>query len=264
MPPNSSIATLQKQIHQQERTVNNNWPIADFGTPEIDQKLPDNGFATGSLYEVIPNSYADFPAMLGFGMGMLSRILRKCNGHVLWVQPKDPVFEETRLYPMSLSSFGIDPDRVIHVNVSKAQHALWAIDEALAHNGIVAAVGLIPENDRTYDFTASRRLSMRAASQGTTALLFPREPKFAMSSAAEMRWLVATRPSVPRHRRGQAVPGVGTPHWHICIAKSRRGNTGHWYVEWNHETLSFRLATSLVNRTQNRISGIKTGQPAAA
>jgi len=258
-----TIAALREHIGQQE-LKEHNWPAISLGAAELDQSLPENGLKTGSLYEIIPETYADFPATLGFGFGVLARISKMRSGHILWVQPNYRTFAETKLYPTGLSGFGIDPNRIIHVNVPKSQNVLWALDEALANTSVVAAIGLIPEDDRAYDFTASRRLAMRAASHGATALVFPREPGFAMASAAEMRWSVSAASSSPAHYKDQSVPGIGAPRCDVRLVKSRRGNAGHWCVEWNHETLSFRLAAPLVNRTPVRVSGIGTRQPAAA
>jgi len=258
-----TIAELREHIGEQE-CVDHNWPAVSLGVPELDQSLPEGGLKNGYLYEIVPEIYADFPAALGFALGVLSRISKKRNGHILWVQPNFRTFAETRLYPTGLSDFGIDPNRIIQVNVPKSQNVLWALDEALADTSVVAAIGLIQEDNRAYDFTASRRLSMRAANHGTTAFVFPIEPGFAMASAAEMRWSVKSEASFPVHCRGQSIPSVGVPRWHVRIAKSRHGNIGEWHLEWNHEKLSFRLATSLANRAPIRISGLETGQSAAA
>lgn len=260
---NPTIAALREHIGEQER-VDHDWPTVSLGPPELDRSLPEDGLKTGSLYEIVPKTYADFPAALGFGFGILARISRKRNGHILWVQPNYQTFAETRLYPVGLSSFGIDPNRIIHARVPKSQNVLWALDEALANTSVVAAIGLIPEDDRTYDFTASRRLSMRAANHGVTAIIFPREPSFAMASAAVMRWSVKSEASFPMHCKGQSIPEVGVPRWRVNIAKSRHGNTGEWHLEWNHEKLSFRLAAPLADRTPLRISSIETRQSAAA
>ncbi|MGI9357383.1 MAG: ImuA family protein [Rhizobiaceae bacterium] len=263
MATNPTIAALRDHIGQQEHT-GHNWPSVSLGVLGGDRLLPQGELKTGSLYEIVPETYADFPAALGFGFGVLSRISRERSGYILWVQPNYRTFGESRLFPPGLSSFGIDPNRIIHVNVPKPQNVLWALDEALANTSVVAAIGMIPEDDRTYDFTASRRLSMRAARHGATALIFPRGPDFAMTSAAEMRWSVAAGSSVTAHYKGQSMPGMGGPRWQIRIAKSRRGNAGHWCVEWNHEKLSFRLAAPLADRAPLRIAGIETGQLATA
>lgn len=263
MVPHPTIAALRDHIGEQEKSVHN-WPVVSLGAEELDYALPQNGLTTGALYEMVPDNYADFPATLGFGLGVLSRILQRQDGTVLWAQPAYQALAEIELYPTGLASFGIDPNRIIHVKVPKAQHALWALDEALANNAICAVVGLIGEDEAAYDFTAARRLSMRAARYGTTAFMCLRDPGFSMATAADIRWRVASAPSAPRHRTGQATACPGTPRWHLHLSKSRQGKPGHWNIEWNNETLSFHMAAPLGDRKTVRLSGHKTGQSAAA
>ncbi len=260
---NPTIAALREHIGQQEK-AGHDWPAVSLGTSGLDQALPQNGLATGALYEMVPDQYADFPATLGFGLGVLSRILQQQSGSVLWVQTAHQALAETTLYPIGLTSFGIDPNRIIHVKVPKAQHALWALDEALANNAISTVVGLFGEDEAAYDFTAVRRLSMRAASHGTTAFILLRDPCFSMATAADMRWRIASVPSFPRHRKGQAIACPDVPRWHLHLSKSRSGKPGQWSIEWNHETLSFRMAAPLADRAKIRLSGLEAQQPVAA
>lgn len=259
----STIEALRERIDCGQKS-GQNWPIVSLGDSEMDRGLPVGGLATGALYEMFPDSYADFPATVGFGLGLVSRLLQKRNGALIWVQPDYGPFAETPLYPLGLAAFGIDPDRLIHVTVPKAQNVLWALDEALAQPGVAAAVGLMPEDERCYDFTATRRLGMRATSRGSTAFLFLREPGFAMATAAEMRWSVTCAVSSPVHHIGQKMPYPGRPRWHVRLTKTRGRTAGDWEIEWDHETLSFRLAAPLAGRAPQRISGIGARQSAAA
>lgn len=264
MSRSTAISVLRTRIARQDRKNSHDWPIAHFGAEEIDAALPDKGLTTGTLHEFLPAGYGDFSASLGFGLGMLSRILQQRSGHVIWVRPAHQRLSQGTLYPSGLAAFGIDPDRVIHVNAPKPKNMLWALDEALTNQAVAAAIGFLAENDRTYDFTASRRLAMRAASHGATALLFTSQPGFAMATAAETRWSVKPASSQPMHRRGQPVPGLGVPRWHIRLTKCRRGGAGQWHLEWNHETLSFRLAAPLADRAPVRLPGHAPGQWIAA
>lgn len=264
MTRSATIKALRQQISHQDRTAGSPWPIASLGPIQLDGTLADGGLATGTLYEFLPRASGDFPATLGFSLGILSRILKTRAGHVLWVLPKFRNVSDGALYPYGLMSFGIDPDRIVHVGTPKSQSALWALDEALASGCVAAAVGLLPENDRSYDFTASRRLAMRAARSGGTAFILSTRPAFGMATAAEMRWSVESHASVPTHYTGQSLPGLGAPRWHIEIARSRRGVTGNWYLEWNHEKLSFRLAAPLADRTPQQPVRHPTKQSAVA
>lgn len=260
----ANIDSLRAHIAKQERSANRTWPVADLGVAALDDALPSGGLSMGALHEFQPDTYGDFSATLGFGLGALARILKKRNGHILWALTAHQNFTTGALHPAGLSSFGIDPNRLIHVKASKTQNILWALEEALAHNSIAAVVGILPENDRIYNFTYSRRLSMYAARHGVTPLILSRQSRLGISTAAEMRWSIASAPSNPAHRTGQYVPGLGAARWNVRLVKSRKGAVGQWTVEWDHEELSFRLATPLGNRTPVRLSGVGTGQRAAS
>lgn len=260
----AAIATLRARIARRERLGDTAWPAACLGDDEIDAALPAGGLYTGALYECLPASPGDFPATLGFGLGLLSRILHARPGPVLWALPAWQTRDHGALYPQGLASFGIDPALVVHVTAAKAETVLWALDEALQTRAVAAAVALLPATGRAYDFTASRRLAMRAACHGTTALILAARPQFSMATACEMRWSVAAAPSAAIRRPGQAMAGLGAPRWHIRVTKSRRGAAGQWHVEWDHETLSFRLAAPLAGRAPQRASGNGAGQWIAA
>ncbi|MCI5076646.1 inducible mutagenesis protein A [Oricola sp.] len=254
---------LRKKIGQAERADERSWPVVGSGAADFDASLPEGGFATGALHEVLPATYADFPAALGFGLGMAARILDTRPGPMLWVLPAYQTASHGALHPDGLAAFGIDPDRLIHVSAPKTQTMLWALEEALANRAVSVVTGILPENDRFYDFTPSRRLVLGAARHGVTALVFATHPQAGGATAAMTRWSVAAEPGIAAPRAGQAVPGLTAPRWHVHLLRSRRGGRGQWHLEWNHETLSFRLAAPLADRTPQRSFGLHTGQRAA-
>lgn len=264
MSRSNAIAGLRARIARQERAAVPAWPVAGLGPVTLDCALPRGGLATGALYEIMPGGSGHSSAALGFGLGLLARILKARPGHILWALPSWQGFAEGMLHPAGLASFGIDPARLIHVGVPKPQNVLWTLDEALAHKSVTAAVGLLPPSDRAYGFTASRRLSMRAARHGATALILAGKPDIAMATASAMRWSVRAEPSLPARRTGQAIPGLGAPRWHVRLIKSRHGGAGQWHLEWDHETLSFRLAAPLADRAPFGRSGHQPGQWIAA
>lgn len=259
-----NLAELRHKIGKQESLGTDPWPVVTSGAAALDASLPAGGLVTGTVHEFLPAAHGDFAAMLGFGLGVLSRVLSSCTGHVLWALPSYQQRAWGSLYPSGLASFGIDPDLFTCVKTPKTQNMLWALEEALANEAVAAVIGILPENDSAYDFTASRRLAMRAARHGVTAFIFSSQPQFAMATAAEMRWLVSAHPSRPIHYPGHAMPGTGPPRWQAELVKSRKGNSGCWAVEWNHETLSFRLAAPLADRAPVRVFGHATGQRTAA
>lgn len=258
------IADLREKISQTERLAEKPWPMVRLGAKEMDDALPGGGLALGSVQECLPACHGDFSVMLGFGLGLLARILKARPGPVLWALPAYQQRAWGRLYAPGLAGFGIDMERIVHVEAPKTQTMLWALEEALGHPSLSAVIGVLPENDETYDFTASRRLAMRAARHGVTALVLSSSPGFSMATAADMRWSVAADASAAVHRRGQAVPGLGPPRFAVNLIKSKKGQSGRWTMEWDHETLSFRLAAPLADRAPVRVSGSASGQWAAA
>ena len=227
-------------------------PVVPLGAAPLDGALPDHGLEIGALHELLPAGHGDFAATIGFGFGLVTRIIRARPGFVLWIHPSHQAFRQGALYPVGLATIGFDPDRLIQLSAPKTQNVLWALEEGLANSTLAAVIGVLPENDRMYDFTASRRLAMRAAENGVAALLIRNHPTFKTATAAETRWSVAAEPSEAQHRAGQSMPGLGPPRWRIQLTKCKRGTPGRWQVEWDHETLSFRLAAPLADRTPVR------------
>jgi protein ImuA len=115
---------------------------------------------------------------------------------------------------------------------------LWVFEEGLRCAGLAAVVAEMQGNPRALDLTASRRLALRAAESGVTALLL-RPSAHSEPSAAITRWLVSPLPS----RLDAEYPdGIGRPAWHLNLERNRNGITGTFDVEWNHEQRSFAAA----------------------
>jgi protein ImuA len=219
-----------------------------FGEEDIDNALPDHGLARGAVHELLPESQDDFAATLGFGLGLLTRLMRVCAKPVLWAGPARETFRCGIAYPVGLAAFGFDPARLHYLSVDNAQDVLWAMEEALASASLAAVVGILPAKDKSYDFTSSRRLSLRAAASGVTAFLVRQGSETDKPTAAVTRWSIAARQSAPQWRRGLSMPGLGPPRWRASLMKCKRGRPRSWPVEWDHETFSFRLASPLADR----------------
>ncbi|SIS54884.1 protein ImuA [Paracoccus saliphilus] len=219
--------------------------MLSLGPDRLDAAFADEGISTGALHEIVPAAPNDFAAGIGFGACLLAQIARLRSGFVLWVQPVDRGRRGGAPYPLGLTALGLDPAHLIQIEASKGIDILWALEEGLGHPALSAVIGVLPERDRSYDFTASRRLAMRAAKQGVTALLLRNNAHPAMSTAAETRWSVSALPSASSNRAGA---GLGVPRWRLELTKCKKGTLGHWEVEWHHETLSFRFPAPLADR----------------
>ena len=262
--PKPGLEALRRKIAAQERFAPKSHPHATFGVCAVDEALPDHGLRTGALHECLPAEYRDFSAAIGFSLALLIRILSARAGDVLWVAPAHLTPRAGMLYPVGLTAMGLDPDRVVLVQTPKVKDVLWALEEALENSSLAAAIGVAPENDRAYDFTASRRLSMRANETGATAILVRHHNTQALASAAETRWSISAEPSAGQLRTGRAAPGLGRPRWRAQLTKSKRGTLGSWRLEWDHETLSFCVASPLADRTPAPVERIAAAGWAAA
>ena len=223
--------------------------VITFGDETIDSALPDRGLAPGAIHELLPASHGDFVAALGFGLGLLTRLMRIRAGPVLWITPSREASGYGIAYPAGLAAFGFDPSRLNYLAVEKAQDVLWALEEGLASAALAAVIGILPANDKSYGFTASRRLSLRAASNGVTAFLIRHHASADKPTAAATRWSIAARSSAPLWRHGLSMPGIGSPRWRVNLVRCKRGRPRDWPVEWDHETFSFRLVSPLADRT---------------
>ncbi|WP_417769175.1 ImuA family protein [Stappia sp.] len=248
MSRSDAITALRARVAGWQRREAPAWPAVGFGLEETAGSPLAGGLASGALHEVLPEAPADLAAAAGFALAVSSRILRVREGHVLWICPGARGRRGGGLYPVGLAGFDIDPGRVVQVEASRPRDLLWSLEEALSHGSLAAVIGILADGDRSYDFTVSRRLSMRAAQSGATALLLGSRCGLDMATAAQTRWSVASGTSAPAQYTGQAVPGLGPPRWQVRLVKSRANSLGLWDLEWNHETLSFRLAAPLAGR----------------
>jgi protein ImuA len=223
-----------------------------LGEEAIDGALPGGGLVSGAIHELLPATEGDFAAALGFGLGLLARLTQTRPQPVLWAVPSHETFRHGIAYPVGIAAFGLDPRCLLHLAVATAQDALWALEEGLSSAALAAVIGILPASNKSYDFTASRRLSLRAASSGVAALLIRPHAGADNGSnwptAAVTRWLIAAQPSAPLRRRGLSMPGIGPPRWQVDLVRCKRGRPHRWLVEWDHETLSFRLAAPLADR----------------
>lgn len=258
MSPAIDIEFLRRRIAVQERLFPSQHPTVSLGPDGFDDAFPGGGLSSGALHEIVPAAPDNFAASAGFSFCLLTRLAHIRPGPVLWALPAYRGFREGELYPSGVAALGFDPGRLIQVEARKASDILWVLEEGLAHPALAAVIGVLPEGDRAYDFTASLRLAMRSAKQGVTAFILRNREHAGAATAADTRWSVTTLPS------GKAKPGFGPPRWRLELTKSKRGKPGRWDVEWDHETLSFRLPAPLADRTPAGAHGVVGGQWAEA
>ncbi|USG60452.1 hypothetical protein NBZ79_14870 [Sneathiella marina] len=225
---------------------------APFLISAIDGTLPDGGLPRGGVHEVIPGCYADFPAALGFMTCLLHLMEPAKTTPILWCNLGRHSDFPASPYPQGLSSLGLSPETILHVSVQCEKEMLWVLEEGLSSPACPLVVGAYTAPEKLYDFTASRRLSVRAARHGGTLLLLRHHTAAGAdaghkSTAAITRWSIASRSSAAVQYSNSKISATGRPRWQVTLTRCKRGRPDSWQLEWDHETFSFRLVTPLVN-----------------
>jgi protein ImuA len=211
------IAQLQKDILPLEGYK----PIAgnkafDAGLGFIKNAFPNASFPLGAIHEFFCSGKEDVSGSSGFITGIVSAIMRQ-GGVSLWISSSQTIF------PPALKAFGIEPDKVIFINVRKETEILWVMEEALKCEGLAAVIADTPE----VSFTASRRLQLAVEQSRVTGFIIRRNPRN-LATACVARWKITSLPSATE----EGLPGLGFPRWNVELLKVRNGIPGQWQLEW--------------------------------
>lgn len=171
----------------------------------------------GLLQEVFADDRRNAGAGVGFVLGCALGLIRPERPVVLFVQLNHHAYDVGLPYSDGLRGFGFDPDRLILARVQTMQDLLWAMEEAICCRAVAAVVADIGGQPKALDFTASRRLSMRSASAGTSTFIL-RYGHEREATAAKLRWHVQPEPSLSP-QFDQRAPGI--PRWCITLEKGR-------------------------------------------
>ena len=183
----------------------------------INKAFPNHVFPTGAIHEFC---CADKPAMAatnGFIGGVLQQLMQQQRA-CLWVS------HARNIFPPALHAFGIDPSRIIFIDLAKEKQVLWVIEEALKCKGLAAVVGEI----NTMDFTASRRLQLAVEQSRVTGFLLRPPAATVPATASVARWQISSIAS----QLDDGMPGIGFPRWKVDLLKIRNGQPGTWELEW--------------------------------
>lgn len=171
---------------------------------------------------------------------------------VLWVQDRLSLKETGAPY---LPGIGLP---LLRAALSRPDEVLAAMEEGLRSSGLAGVVGEIWGAPRALDFTATRRLALRAEARGVACWLI-RRAAVPDSSAARNRWRVVSLPSLP-HPDDPMAPG--DPRWRAELFRSRLAPPGLWVVRHDRATdrLDFAAAfpdrvLALAARTDGRAAG---------
>jgi protein ImuA len=191
-------------------------------TPDIDlgpvnTAFPNATFPTGAVHEFLCAIREHSAATSGFVSALAGNLMRR-GGACIWISVA------RTLFPPSLKTFGIEPDKVIFIDLQRIKDALWVLEEALKCEGIAAVIAEIPE----ISFTQSRRLQLVVEQSKVTGFILRTSPKNANTTACVTRWKITPLPS----ELEEGMPGVGFPRWHVELLKVRNGRPGTWKMEW--------------------------------
>ena len=217
----------------------------DFGLGSMNAAFPNGEFPTGAIHEVLSTGPENAAASVGFVGGLIGTLMRN-GGAGLWIGARQKIF------PMALKLFGIEPDRIVFVELRNQKDMLWVMEEALKCEGLAAVVGEIPE----IGFTASRRLQLAVEQSRVTGFILRHQSRGPVTNVAGnvtanvvgygagnvtgnvsgsvtgnacvARWRITPLASQPE----AGLPGVGFPRWNVELLKIRNGRPGAWPLEW--------------------------------
>ena len=233
------IAQLQKDI----LPLQGYKPLAgdisfDAGLGFIKHALPNASFPLAAIHEFFCRGAEDVSASLGFIVSIMSSIINIQKGGVsLWIG------SSRRIFPPALKSFGIEPDKIIFIDVQKEKEILWVMEEALKCEGVAAVIAETAE----ISFTASRRFQLAVEQSRVTGFVIRRNP-LNLATACVTRWRVSPLPSESE----DGLPGVGFPRWNVELLKVRNGTPGAWQLEWAGRFRQVSKATPSINDQQRK------------
>lgn len=188
-----------------------------------------------TLVELFSGTATD-GAATGFLMAQLGSGGR---GPVLWVQDRLSRREGGRPYATGLAALLGRPVELLYLEVGRATDALWAMEEALGCPALSAVVGEVWGDPAALDFTATKRLALRAERGGVPAWLLRRSARPDLSAARE-RWRVAALPSPPDPDDAHA---PGQPLWQAELFRARDRMPGAWVAQASRTGLVLQHGT---------------------
>ncbi len=212
------ISQLQKDILRLQGFRSKSADITpDIDLGPVNTAFPNAIFPTGAVHEFLCAVKEHSAAATGFVSALAGNLMRH-GGACIWISVA------RTLFPPSLKTFGIEPDKVIFIDLQRIKDALWVLEEALKCEGIAAVIAEIPE----ISFTQSRRLQLVVEQSKVTGFILRTSPRNANTTASVSRWKITPLPS----ELEEGMPGVGLPRWHVELLKVRNGRPGVWKMEW--------------------------------
>ncbi|GGC40315.1 hypothetical protein GCM10011386_35490 [Parapedobacter defluvii] len=212
------IGQLQKHLLRWQGFKSPENSSESIGLGSVERAFPNAVFPIGSIHEFIGTTPEQAAATSGFIGGILAALMRK-GGVCLWISTSN------RLFPPAIKHFGVEPDRIIFIEARREKDILWALEEALKCDRLIAAVAELHE----IDFNQSLRLQLAVEKSRVTGFVFRSNPLRVGNTACAARWQITPLPS----ESDAGMPGVGLPKWGVELLKVRNGNPGYWELKWS-------------------------------
>jgi protein ImuA len=227
----SKIDALRQAVASLDNSAAATQPPVPTGFSWVDKVLK-GGLRRGALHEVYAARPGDEAAATGFAAGMAKLLMGRRP--LLWIRQNFSALEYGELSATGFLELGLDPDLIYLLRVPHAEDALKAASDALSCAGLGAIVIELRGEARTLDLVASRKLTLGAAQKNVSAILlrFNAKPD---ASTAETRWRIAAglSPEDQEYDWGQ-------PRFEAHLLRNRRGQLGHWVMEWSTDNGVFR------------------------
>ena len=179
------ISKLQKNILQWQGIHTPQTSTIRFtGLEPSETTFPNAVFPTGAIHEFLTEE-PEYAAASGGFLGGLLKILMQQGGICLWISTS------RSLFPPALKNFGVDPDRIIFIDLKQRKDILWAMEEALKCSSLAAVIGEIEE----ISFTESRRLQLVVEKSRVTGFILRKNTKKLSTKACAARWRIKSLPS---------------------------------------------------------------------
>lgn len=213
------VQELQGEILRLEGFKSSSVAPMNLGLGPMLKAFPKHTFPLGSVHEFISTTEEDESASIAFITGMLSSLMGGC-GTTMWIS------SNRRVFPPALGNFGVQPDRVIFVDLKNEKDILPAMEEALKCAALTAVVGEVQD----LSFIASRRLQLAVEESRVTGFVLRRICGKINTTACVSRWRVKPLPSESLEN----LPGIGFPLWKIELLRIRNGRPGVWTAIWKN------------------------------
>ncbi|WIJ25524.1 ImuA family protein [Devosia sp. RR2S18] len=205
----------------------------------------------GMVQEIFTDEHRNCGASLGFALGLGQQLLGGPRQVLVYLQLAGESQELGVPYGAGLLSFGLDPAQLILVRPKDMVELLWAAEEALACRGVAAVVAEIGGQPKILDFTASRRLSLRAQASKTSIFLL-RYGTGREASAAQFRWHIggARSGEMPYDPRAP-----GETRWRVVREKGAlaQREQQEWILGWSEN--GFYIVDTAADHAPERRTG---------